>query len=438
MKGIEERIENTDRALHAFRDLQTRLGIPASELAKAKADVNARLAEIQKELDRDLAAFYGAQDIKQFVQTHQPFHWLVEFYSIMKNGGFDVIIGNPPYVEYSKVKNDYTIRSYKTESCGNLYAFMTERSLALLQPDGRFGMIVPTSSISTERMRSLQSILLNIGLIHATFGFRPAKLFEGATSTNLHLSIVLAGSSIGSNPLALHHVKWNADFRPYLFECLPQYTRTDNEILEHSRKIPRLANSVHLSVLHKLSKKAAAKRNFAHTNNNVYYRTTGGLHYRVFTMFPTASRKEAIISFDTHTHANIAFCMYASNLWNMFYYTFSNCLDIARYEIDEFPIGLDRMAESLQQNLVAIAEKLEQDIRKHAQIQVRHYHDEGDVDCYTIEMRESKPIIDEIDRVLAKHYGFTEEELDFIIGSCVLRQALKEIRAKISIPFHVM
>ena len=30
--------------------------------------------------------------------------------------------------------------------------------------------------------------------------------------------------------------------------------------------------------------------------------------------------------------------------------------------------------------------------------------------------RLSKPIIDEIDRVLAKHYGFTEEELDFIIN----------------------
>ena len=30
--------------------------------------------------------------------------------------------------------------------------------------------------------------------------------------------------------------------------------------------------------------------------------------------------------------------------------------------------------------------------------------------------KKSKPIIDEIDKVLAKHYGFTEEELDFIIN----------------------
>jgi hypothetical protein len=34
----------------------------------------------------------------------------------------------------------------------------------------------------------------------------------------------------------------------------------------------------------------------------------------------------------------------------------------------------------------------------------------------TFQPRESKPIIDEIDRVLAKHYNFTDEELDFIIN----------------------
>ena len=64
------------------------------------------------------------------VKSHQPFHWFVEFYGIVNNGGFDVIIGNPPYVEYSKV-NDYKIRNYSTEECGNLYAFIVERSFAL-------------------------------------------------------------------------------------------------------------------------------------------------------------------------------------------------------------------------------------------------------------------------------------------------------------------
>jgi methylase of polypeptide subunit release factors len=69
---------------------------------------------------------------EKWLKSHQPFHWFVEFYGIMQSGGFDVIIGNPPYVEYPKVKNTYQIRHYQTEQSGNLYAFVLERSTSLI------------------------------------------------------------------------------------------------------------------------------------------------------------------------------------------------------------------------------------------------------------------------------------------------------------------
>ena len=109
-----------------------------------------RLRSLADELDRHLAAEYGV-DLKKAAAYdvwhagHQPFHWFVEFYGIMSNGGFDVVIGNPPYVEYSKVKDDYTIRDYVTESCGNLYAHTMERSVSLMNEQGRFSFITPIS-----------------------------------------------------------------------------------------------------------------------------------------------------------------------------------------------------------------------------------------------------------------------------------------------------
>ena len=48
-------------------------------------------------------------DYDKWLKSHQPFHWFVEFYGIMQSGGFDVIIGNPPYVELSQVA-EYSIR----------------------------------------------------------------------------------------------------------------------------------------------------------------------------------------------------------------------------------------------------------------------------------------------------------------------------------------
>ena len=79
-----------------------------------------RLAALRDELDVYLAKSYSITDLpkqqKQFdawKASHQPFHWFAEYYGIVhQRGGFDVIIGNPPYVEYSKVRDEYTIAGY--------------------------------------------------------------------------------------------------------------------------------------------------------------------------------------------------------------------------------------------------------------------------------------------------------------------------------------
>ena len=431
-KRFEEQIELSDRAFKQFRRMQIDPNMDSKEFASAKQTLRKRLKTIDDELNHHLSGEYGVKTpspsgrgtkgegdaYDRWLKSHQPFHWFVEFYGIIKSGGFDVIIGNPPYVEFSKIRKDYTLPKgiYSTEHCGNLYAFVVERCGTLSKPTGRQGFILPTSSIATNRMSELQRYLLSSGLAHSTYGFRPSKLFEGATSANIHLSIVLLARSLGTAAYALHHIKWNAAYRPYLFQTLPLYTKIDHRVIQHFKKLPRLYSRTHLDILRKLINRSDIKQSFLNSSNVVYYRTTGGLHYRVFTVFPTKSRKENGIAFKNQTCRNIAFCAYTSNLWNLFYYTFSNCLDVARFEISRFPLGVEDVIPSLRTDLDSLSKRLNEDLRRNAHYEVRHYQNTGDVKCYTIEMRDSKPIIDEIDLVLAKHYFFTDEELDFIIN----------------------
>ena len=424
LPAIEENAQIADKAFQLFRYMQTQRNMEAPKFAEAKSVLKEKLKTLEENLNIHLAGEYGIKEgtkqgkeqYSNWLSSHKPFHWFIDFYGIIKNGGFDVIIGNPPYIEYSKIKSDYTIKGFKTEACGNLYAAVIERCISFASQSARQGFIVPTSSISTERMRPFETLLLNCGLLHSTYGFRPGKLFEGSASASLHLSIILINDSFISTPFALHHIKWNTEFRPYLFATLPFYTTTDMDVIQHFGKIPRIANAYHLSILKKIAKKSSADQNFAKTKHSVYYRTTGGLHYRVFTIFPTSSRKESSFAFDNDSDRRVAFCLYASNLWNMFYYTFSNCLDVARFEIEKFPMGLAKMEATSQNQLLVLAKELDHNIRQNAEVRVRHYRDEGNINCYTIKMRESKPIIDEIDTILAKHYSFTDEELDFIIN----------------------
>ena len=125
---LKRKVEEADRALHNFRDLQTRVGVESRVFKGAKKNIQAQLSAIRADLDQSLMDDYGLTDLTAFRASHKPFHWYVEFNRVLANGGFDVIVGNPPYVEYSKVRKDYTLRNYATERAGNLYTFVMERS----------------------------------------------------------------------------------------------------------------------------------------------------------------------------------------------------------------------------------------------------------------------------------------------------------------------
>ena len=119
-------------AFNQFRWQQTINSDDSYITAEHKAELRERLRSLDAELDRYLAIEYGI-DVSDTAAydawrtSHQPFHWFVEFYGIMSKGGFDVVIGNPPFVEYRKVVNDYCVMGLATLDCGNLCYFVCER-----------------------------------------------------------------------------------------------------------------------------------------------------------------------------------------------------------------------------------------------------------------------------------------------------------------------
>ena len=171
LERIEQKAQDIEHAFEQFRELQMKQDLDPAAMAAHKRQLQQMLGILRAELDGYLASEYGIDRnsipkreeydarFAQWQQSHQPFHWWVEFYGIMKQGGFDVIIGNPPYVEWSKVATyDLLPGLFKTRSCGNLYTVVCERSYGLLYEYGHFGMIVPISCVATDRMEPLRSI----------------------------------------------------------------------------------------------------------------------------------------------------------------------------------------------------------------------------------------------------------------------------------------
>ncbi|MBW2663709.1 MAG: Eco57I restriction-modification methylase domain-containing protein, partial [Deltaproteobacteria bacterium] len=236
MARIEENAEIADRAFKKFRHMQTGFGMDSKSFSDAKGELSSRLNDLADELDRYLASEFGIdrksvtsekkynKEFAKWRESHQPFHWFSEFYGIINEGGFDVIIGNPPYVEYSKIKKEYALRGYKTERCGNLYAFTVERCFHILHDAGYFSMIVQLPIVCTDRMIPLQKLCLDCSffLWFANFDDRPARLFGGLE--HIRASIFLSKKSKDKNQdnhiFSTTYNRWYSEIRSSLFDLL--------------------------------------------------------------------------------------------------------------------------------------------------------------------------------------------------------------------------
>jgi hypothetical protein len=167
--------------------MQTDYGMDARDFAAAKQELRSRLKKLADELDRYLAGMYGIEPSKtkaydQWRKSHQPFHWFAEFYGIMSRGGFEVLIGNPPYVVYAPSKVSYSIdpMHYQTLPTKNLYAYVFERSVDLAKDRSLIGLIVQLTALSSGKMSSLQDLLMARGTLYALpFPRRPESMFDG-------------------------------------------------------------------------------------------------------------------------------------------------------------------------------------------------------------------------------------------------------------------
>lgn len=421
---INERAEEADIAFQNFCKIQTQQNVSTKELTDAKSNLKQQMKALDDELNRYLAIEYQIKNInfKGWLDSHKPFHWCVEFYSVFKNGGFDVIIGNPPYVEYTKVKKDYVVRDYQTENCGNLYAFVMERSFILLRSDGIFGMIVPLSSICTERTTNLQRIIKghHTYLSHYSGDRNPAEMFDGV---KMRLTICISRKNQKGIVWTSRYNKWFTNARSNLF---PNLSFNETIDIPNFNTITKVGSTIEATILRKLQMSGSTVAPYLQSTQSGCYYHNAPIHWvRAFTFAPyfwserdgeKISDHYKPISLDNNQHTRCFIAIMNSSLFYCWFVWTSNCRDLTAREIGNFYFDPSRLSQDFIVALEKCSDRLMKCYKSISLMINVNYTATGKVKYEQIDTKQCKAIIDEIDHILAKHYGFTEEELDFIIN----------------------
>lgn len=117
--------------------------------------------------------------------SDRPFDWTSAFPEVTARGGFDVVIGNPPYVRMEHLKpikpylsEHYVVADDRTD----LYAYFFEKGVQILKPGGRLGYISSSTFFKTGSGENLRTFLGDGVGIEDVIDFGDVQVFEGVTT----------------------------------------------------------------------------------------------------------------------------------------------------------------------------------------------------------------------------------------------------------------
>jgi hypothetical protein len=137
------------------------------------------------------------------------FDWAQGFPEVKQAGGFDAIIGNPPYIriqtmkEWAPVEVELYKALYRSASVGNydIYVVFVEKALKLLNKNGRLGFILPHKFFNAQYGQPLRGLIAEGRHLAEVIHFGDQQVFAGATTYTCLLFLDKAGAD------ACHYVK---------------------------------------------------------------------------------------------------------------------------------------------------------------------------------------------------------------------------------------
>lgn len=344
----------------AFRERQ--------ESNESSNDLRRELVSLLDEVRRDVDDLYHSatmvpQPLTAWVETHHPFHWFVEFPEVFEAGGFDVVIGNPPYVNRREL--DYRITGFRTDDVDDIYASCCERSAQITRPDGRLSLIVPIRSQFGVRDESLRKYYTErFGVIWvSTFQERPAALFQVKVRSTI---ITAAGQGRASEIHTTITHSWIEQFRPHLMATL-RYARRPN-----TTKTPswmRSSGDAMFELMDTLLARGSLQASLVRVSEfPVGFKKTATYFLSTYTVAPITYEKSTHAAvplnegklFTQNREDQLAVSAVAASRLAFLWWAFSgDCFNVTKGTMSAIPFSLRNCDEATRESLIDLGERIE-------------------------------------------------------------------------------
>lgn len=329
--------------------------------------------------------------------------------------GFNVVIGNPPYgATVPEEEKKYYRKYYDSAKTYNgvkgsvdTFCVFIERGFNELKENGVLSFIVPMSITSSDAMEQLHKKLLkNCDKVWiSSYGDRPKRVFENAEQQVSIISFVRTNTPTSKLYMSGINKRISSET---ISELINKITFVDAKEFLRKGRIPKIGSCTEQRILRKLTEsKLTLKHLYKNNGAPIYYRKAGGRYYKVITTSPTHSSAEGAIYVDPK-YVNALAAVLSSTLYYWFWLIHSDWHNMRTSELEMFPISDKLLTKEALVKLSQMYEAYYQDLLKKSKVM------KSGLRCFYA--RQSKELIDNIDRYLGQLYNIDNEDVEFLIN----------------------
>lgn len=339
---------------------------------------------------------HGASKIKGLAEVMESCFASYDFVSTTpdENEKYDIVIGNPPYVEDSKSE------ATPLSKYGNIYANVLDNSAKHLKRGGVMGFVIPLSYVSTPRMKKIRDelSLQTAEQYILSYSDRPDCLF-----TSVHQKLcVLFGKNTEStkNIYTGNYRYWYKEERSELFNT----TEVVKNTFVQDEFIPKLGTKIDSDVYRKVLQHGIQLIQLLDNGDApIYLNMRAAFWIKAFLTHHTGSEYKEF-KCQNQDYANFCMCLLNSSLFWWYWICISDCWHITRKELIGFKVPDIYDFE--------ITNKLAKELELRLE-ETKVYVGTKQTD-YEYKHKECVNIIHEIDDYINALYGLTDEESIYI------------------------